>query len=106
MPLSIPAGIRTFIVRRLRTRPWPEHSKHGLGMTSPKPWQAAHGREVMTWPRKLRWTIWTSPRPPQASQVRLLEPGWAPSPAHVPHRSAVSIVSSFVPPNTASSRST
>jgi hypothetical protein len=32
-------------------------------MTVPKPWQLAHGRDVITWPRKLRVTCCTSPRP-------------------------------------------
>ena len=43
-------------VRLLRTRPSPEHSGHGSGITVPNPWQAAHGLEVITWPRNERAT--------------------------------------------------
>ena len=53
----------------MRTRPSPAHSGHGRGMTVPKPWHCGHGREVMTCPRKERWTWLTSPRPRHMSQV-------------------------------------
>ena len=59
-------------------------------MTVPKPWHAAHGREVMTWPRKLRVTCWTSPRPRQTSQVRGEVPGRVPAPLQVGQATAVS----------------
>ena len=70
VPVSTPAGTLILIVRRVRTRPSPEHSKQGLTSTSPKPWQVMQGRVVMTWPRNERCTCWISPRPPQTSQVR------------------------------------
>ena len=64
----------TVSVRRARTRPSPPHSGTGCGMTLPKPWQGGHGREVITWPRNERCTLWISPRPRQMSQVA----GWVP----------------------------
>ena len=35
VPVSTPAGIFTVSVRRVRTRPSPEHSGHGCGMSEP-----------------------------------------------------------------------
>ena len=74
-------------------------------MSWPKPWHVMQGRVVMTWPRKLRCTCWISPRPPQTSHVRVEVPGCMPPPWQVPQATAVSIVSSFCPPKTASPRS-
>ena len=106
MPVSTPAGIFTVSVRRERTRPSPEHSRHGSGMIVPKPRQAAHGRMVRISPRNDRCTCTVSPRPPQVSQVFGLVPGAAPSPWQVVHSTAVSTLSSRVVPNAASARST
>ncbi len=61
VPVSTPAGILTVRVRRERTRPSPEHSRHGSGMIEPKPRQAAHGRSVRISPRNDRCTWATSP---------------------------------------------
>ena len=60
-------GIFTAISRRACTRPSPPHWWHGSGMTSPTPRQVGHGRAVITWPRRERCTVCTSPRPPQVS---------------------------------------
>ena len=67
VPWSTPAGILTVSVRRERTRPSPEHSRHGSGMIEPKPRQAAHGRRVRISPRNERCTSATSPWPWQVS---------------------------------------
>ncbi len=69
VPVSTPGGICTVRVRRVRTRPSPEHSWHGCGIVVPKPWHCGHGRDVMTWPRKDRCTCWISPRPLHMTQV-------------------------------------
>ena len=78
MPVSTPAGILTVSVRRDRTRPSPEHSRHGSGITEPKPRQAAHGRSVRISPRNDRCTCATSPAPRQVSQGSARVPGAAP----------------------------
>ena len=85
MPSSTPDGIFTVSVRRVRTRPSPPQVAHGCGMTVPKPWQAGHGRDETTWPRNVRCTDWTSPRPPQMSQVVGWVPGAVPAPEQVVH---------------------
>jgi len=105
MPFSTPAGILTLTVRRVRTRPSPEHSGHGVRITLPKPLQRGHGREVITWPRNERCTCCTSPRPMQVSQVSGWVPGAQPDPSQVVHTTAVSIVSSRVVPKAVSARS-
>src|SRR5690606_11153718 len=104
VPVSTPAGTLTVIVRRLRTRPSPEHSAHGSGMTVPNPWHAAHGALVMTWPRKERATRWTVPRPWHTSHVRGDVPGRQHVPPHVPHPTAVSTWRSLRAPTVASAR--
>ena len=76
-----------------------------VGMTVPKPWQALHGRVVITWPRNERCTCWTSPRPLQTSQVRRAGARLGAAPWQVPQATAVSMVSSCSAPNTASARS-
>ena len=63
MPSSTPAGTFTDTVRRARTRPSPPQLPHGCGITVPMPAQVGHGRLVITWPRKDRCTLCTSPRP-------------------------------------------
>ena len=83
MPVSTPAGILTVSARRERTRPSPEHSRQGSGMTVPKPRQAAQGRRVRISPRKERCTWATSPWPRQVSQGTGWLPGAAPSPPQV-----------------------
>ena len=80
VPVSTPGGIFTVIERRERTRPSPEHSRHGSGMISPYPRQAAHGRRVRISPRNERCTCCTSPRPRQVSQVTGRLPWAAPLP--------------------------
>ena len=75
VPVSTPGGIWTVRVRRVRTRPSPEHSGHGCGMVVPKPWHCGHGRDVMTWPRKDRCTCWISPRPLHMTQVSVRAAG-------------------------------
>ena len=105
VPSSTPAGIRTLMVRRVRTRPSASHSGHGLRMTVPKPPQPGHGREVMTWPRNDRVTWLTSPRPLQTSQVSGWVPGAVPSPEQVGQTTAVSTTRSLVVPNAHSDRS-
>ena len=75
VPVSTPAGILTVSVRRDRTRPSPEHSRHGSGMIEPKPRQAAHGRRVRISPRNDRCTWATSPAPWQVSHGTGLRPG-------------------------------
>ena len=52
----------------------------GLSMMSPYPWHAVHGRDVNTWPRKLRCTCCVCPAPPHTSHVCLPVPGREPSP--------------------------
>src|SRR5581483_11257172 len=105
VPSSTPAGMRTLIVRRVRTRPSPSHSGHGRGMTVPKPPQPGHTLVVMTCPRNERVTWLTSPRPLQMSQVCGWVPGAVPSPEHVGQTTAVSTVSSRVAPKAHSDRS-
>src|SRR5665647_2940343 len=94
-----------FRVRRLRTRPSPEHSGQGSGITVPNPWQAAQGLEVITWPRNDRATRWTTPCPPQTSQVRGDVPGLQQVPWQVGQRTAVSTATSRWVPKAASDRS-
>ena len=107
MPSSTPAGIFTETVRRARTRPSPAQLGHGCGITVPVPEQVGQGRLVITWPRNERWTLCTSPRPPQVSQLAGWVPGAVPAPAQVPQTTAVSTVRSRVLPKavSASSRS-
>jgi hypothetical protein len=57
------------MVRRVRTRPSPSHSEHGLRITVPNPPQPGHGLVDITWPRNDRVTWLTSPRPLHTSQV-------------------------------------
>ncbi|GMA85635.1 hypothetical protein GCM10025868_08850 [Angustibacter aerolatus] len=106
VPVSTPAGTRMVRLRRLRTRPSPEHCTQGWAMTVPNPWQVVHGRVVMTLPRKERCTCSICPRPLQTSQRRVPVPGWAPSPPQVGQPTAVSTAISRSVPNTASRRST
>jgi hypothetical protein len=80
MPSPTPGGILAVTLRRARMRPSPPHWRQGSGMTSPKPRQTGHGRAVTTWPRKDRWTDWTSPAPPQVSQVLTPVPSVVPAP--------------------------
>ena len=51
---------------------------------------------------KLRCTVVTSPWPRQVLQVTGLEPGSPPDPWHLGHTTAVSILTDFVHPKTAS----
>ena len=74
-------------------------------MTVPKPWQAGHGRAETTWPRKVRCTDWTSPRPPQVSQVARWVPAAVPAPEQVVQSTAVSTVIGASTPNAVSCRS-
>src|SRR5690606_4261246 len=104
VPVSTPAGMSTVRVRRLRTRPSPEHSGHGSGITVPNPWHAPHGLDVMTWPRNDRATRWTTPRPPHTSHVRGEVPGRQQLPWHVGQTTAVSTWTSRRAPKTASAR--
>ena len=67
----------------MRTRPSPAHVGHGCGMTVPMPWQVGQGRAETTWPRKVRCTVCTSPRPAQVSQVVGWVPGAVPAPVQV-----------------------
>ena len=98
MPSATPEGIFTVTVRRERTRPSPPHCTQGSGMVSPVPRQVGHTRAVTTWPRKLRWTDWTSPAPPQVSQVTACVPGAVPAPVQTVHSTAVStLISRFTP---------
>ena len=105
MPSSTPAGIFTVSVRRERTRPSPEHSRHGSGMIVPNPRQAAHGRRVRISPRNDRCTWATSPAPRHVSHGTGCEPAAVPSPWQVVHTTAVSTLSSRATPNAASARS-
>ena len=104
MPSATPGGMRTPTVRRERTRPSPPHCRHGSGITSPKPRQLGHGREVTTWPRNERCTLCTSPRPLQMSHIVGTLPGAQPDPVHSPQSTAVSTVRSRVTPVLQSSR--
>src|ERR1700681_3852528 len=99
VPSSTPAGILTFTVRRVRTRPSPSHSGHGRRITVPKPPQPGHGRDVITWPRNDLVTWLTSPRPLQTSQVLGWVPGAVPSPEQLGQTTAVSTTRSLVVPN-------
>src|SRR5580658_7825611 len=105
VPSSTPAGILTFTVRLVLTRPSPSHSGQGRRITVPKPPQPGQGREVITWPRNDLVTWLTSPRPLQTSQVLGWLPGALPSPEQVGQTTAVSTVRSLVAPNTHSARS-
>ena len=102
MPVDTPAGIRTCSVRVVRTRPSPEHSPHGRGMTVPYPRQVGQAWAVRMSPRKLRWIWLTSPAPSHVVQVTGSEPGSPPAPLHLGHTTAVSTLSGFVTPKTAS----
>ncbi len=104
MPSSMPAGTSTVIVRRERTRPSVPHVGQGLGICSPVPPQAVHGRVVITCPRNERCTDCSSPLPPQVAQVRGDVPGAQPEPWQFSHSTAVSTVISRRTPNAASSR--
>ena len=76
MPSSTPAGILTVSERRVRTRPSP--AQVGARVRDDRAVALAGrctGRAETTWPRKVRCTDWTSPRPPQVSQVA----GWVPA---------------------------
>ncbi len=105
MPSSTPAGIRTLIVRLVRTRPSPSHSWQGRTSTVPYPPQPGQGLGTTIWIVKVRVTWFTSPRPPQMSQVCGWVPGAVPSPEQVGQTTAVSTVSSRVVPNEHSERS-
>src|ERR1700728_1774716 len=74
-------------------------------MTSPTPRQVGHGRAVITWPSKERWTVCTSPRPPQVSQVTGDELALVPRPWHRSHSTAVSTVTCLLTPVAHSVRS-
>ena len=67
-------------------------------MTSPKPRQFGHGREVTTWPRNERCTLCTSPRPWQMSHMAGRVPGAQPEPLHSEHSTAVSTARSRCTP--------
>ncbi len=105
VPSSTPAGMRTLMVRRVRTRPSPSHSGHGLRITVPNPPQPGHGLVAITWPRNDRVTWLTSPRPWHTSQVSGCVPGAVPSPEQVGQTTAVSTTRSLVVPNAHSARS-
>src|SRR5918995_4870161 len=94
--VSTPAGTLIVSDRRVRTRPSPEHSGQGRGLTVPKPAHCGQGRLVMTWPRNERWTLLISPRPRQAEQVTSSAPSAVIDPLHVGHTTAVSTWSSLV----------
>ena len=70
-------------------------------MVSPVPRQVGQGRAVMTWPRKDRCTVCTSPAPLQVSQVSVEVPGAVPAPVHTEQRMAVSTVISLRHPGRA-----
>src|SRR5690625_1814393 len=104
VPVATPAGTLIFKLRRERTRPSPEHSVHGSGITVPKPWQAEHWAVVITCPRNERATRWTVPRPPHTSQVRGSVPGAQQEPSQTLQTTAVSTVTSSSVPKTASDK--
>ena len=74
-------------------------------MTSPTPPHTGHGRDVITWPSSDRCTVWTSPRPPQVSQVTGVELPLVPLPWQRSHSTAVSTVTCLVTPVAHSARS-
>ena len=106
VPVSTPGGILTVSARRVRTRPSPAHSAQGCGITVPKPWQAGHGREVMTWPRKRAGDLLDlAAAPADVAGAAATVPGAVPAPGQVAQTTAVSTWISRVAPKAASARS-
>jgi hypothetical protein len=83
----------------LSARPSPSQTPHGFSMIWPTPRQ--RGQVCETWknPRELM----TCPRPPQAGQLMVREPGSAPFPSHFVQTSSLRTSISLSTPNAASS---
>jgi hypothetical protein len=94
LPVSIPAGIVTFIVRFRVTSPLPAQAAQGFSMISPSPLQDGQVVAIEKKPELRR----TCPAPPQVGQTFLPLPLSAPPPLHSEQLSLrLKVISSFFP---------
>jgi hypothetical protein len=84
-PSAIPAGTLTSTRRGETVIPRPSHVWHGVSATRPSPPHWSHSAVRTIWPKRVRWTAWIWPAPPQRGQVTIGVPGSAPLPRQVSH---------------------
>ena len=102
-PLSIPAGIVTWIFLFLAIYPVPRQSGHLSLTTLPVPLQSGQVWTFCTVPKKDCCVNTTFPLPPHLVHVSGFVPGLAPVPWQTAHSSFRTISISFSHPKTASS---